>query len=513
MDERPKITLKHSRIEIADYNPGDSSYLEYLFSHFDPIRHQRYPKCIEYDNVLKTLILPRGIAISTLKRAFKAEPFVDMNCDAYIDTPPLVIKYMVKDDRQEAILRFLVGMPPYEYTLSKSQLAVNSTTGSGKTFVTVAAMCIQGSRIVIITSSINWLNQWKEKILEYTLLDPSQIYMITGRSSIEKLFVRDTFLNYQVFLASHSTLQSFAVNNPKGWYAVDELFQKLQCSTKIFDEAHLYLDNMAHIDYHSNVKKTIYLTATPARSDKEENAIYQTYFQNIPSISLFDENTDPHVNYIGMLFYSHPSPHQVQAFSTGQFKFDRHVYTDYLVNNPNFLNLVLVIVDMCLRINGKVLMYIGKNSAIAQIRDHIIANFPFLANCIGIYNSEITDKAIRRQMLMKKFILSTTKSCGAASDIDDLAVTVVLAEPFHSAVIAQQTLGRCRKPDTLYIDCIDLSVYRTRQYYKDKQPIFMRFAKSCQEMMMSDELIARESERIRLFYGARQMMTLPVFSK
>lgn len=510
--DKPKITLKHSRIEIANYNPGDSSYIEYLFSHYDPILHQRFPKCIEYYEDTKTLILPRGMSIETLKRIFKAEPFVDKNCDFYIDTEPLAIKYLAKDDRQLAILKFLIGEPPYEFTRSKSQIAVNSTTGSGKTFVTVASMCLQGNRVVIITSSINWLNQWKEKILEYTKLTEDQIYMITGRISIEKLFVRNSFLNYQIFLASHSTLQSYAINNPKGWFAVDELFAKLQCSTKVYDECHLYLDNMAHIDYHSNLKKTIYLTATPARSDKEENVIYQEYFKNVPSISLFDENVDPHVNYVGILFYSHPTPDEIKTFSVGQFNFDRHIYTDYLIHKPNFLKLVTILIDMTLKISGKVLIYIGKNSSIAEMRTYIISEFPFLANSIGVYNSEITDKVIRRDMLKKKFILSTTKSCGAASDIADLAVTIVLAEPFHSKVIAQQTLGRCRKDNTMYIDCVDLSCFRTKQYYSDKKKIFSHYAKSCREVVMTDDILDNQYQQIHAYYERYKVMTLPVFS-
>ena len=32
------------------------------------------------------------------------------------------------------------------------------------------------------------------------------------------------------------------------------------------------------------MKKTIYLTATPERSNNDENNIYQLYFKNIPSI-------------------------------------------------------------------------------------------------------------------------------------------------------------------------------------------------------------------------------------
>jgi hypothetical protein len=93
---------------------------------------------------------------------------------------------------------------------------------------------------------------------------------------------------------------------------------------------------------------------------------------------------------------------------------------------------------MTLPINGKVLIYIGTNDAIAKVYNHIMSEFDFLDGHVGIYTG-ITDPSIKEQQLTKKYILSTTKSCGAAQDIRDLAVTIVLAEPFKSPVLARQT--------------------------------------------------------------------------
>ena len=495
-----KIIIKHSRIEIHNYNLGDSSYLEYLFSVFDPIRHERFAKGAEYDYDRKILMLPRGMNIEVLKRIFCSEPYVDRNHDPMAITEPLPIRYLTKDERQLKILKFITGQDEYSYTLTKSQLSVNSTTGSGKTFVTVAAMCLTGSRVMIITSSTNWLRQWKDKIMEYTQLTDKDIFMLIGSSSIDKILSRDP-RNYQIFLASHATLQSYGNNHCKGWYAIDELFKHLRISMKVFDEAHLYFDNMSRIDFHSNTRKTLYLTATPARSAHEEDVVYQEYFRNVPAISLFDENTDPHVNYIGMLYNSEPTPDEVRSFSVGQFNFDRNIYTSYLVGKPNFLKMVTILIDMTLKIPGKVLIYIGVNACIDFVRDYIVKEFPFLKNHIGIYNSVITDREARKRMLMKKFILSTTKSCGAASDIANLAVTIVLAEPFKSSVTARQTLGRCRADNTLYIDCVDFSCYRTREYYQKKKAVFNMYAKSCKEIFLDADVLEQRYQAAKANYN------------
>ena len=507
----PKINIKHSRIEINNYEPGDNPRLEYLFSVYDPIYHASFPKGIDYDESIKRLYLPRGMDINMLKSNFMYEPHVDRNCDKFVNTDPIPIRYLAKDERQIEILKFILGEDKYFYTKTKSQLAINSTTGSGKTFVTVAGICYTGSRAIIITSSTNWLNQWRDKILEYTNLSKKQIYMIIGKSSIDKLIARDDVLNYQIFLASHSTIRSYGDKN--GWNKVDELFKMLKCSMKIFDEAHLYFDNMAKIDYHSNTKKTIYLTATPARSNKEEDIIYKEYFRNVPSIELFDENKDPHVNYVGLLYNSHPSAYDIRNFSRGQYKFDRNIYTKYLVEQPYFKKLVSILIDMTLPMDGKVLIYIGVNDAIVKVYEYILENFPFLANHIGIYTT-LVDKDIKEEALKKKYILSTTKSCGAASDIANLVCTIVLAEPFKSHVLARQTLGRCRADNTMYIDCVDTGAYRTNMYYKQKKSIFSQYAKSCREVFMDDnELDRRYNDVLNKYSPDKKVMMVKVYDQ
>ena len=43
-----KIVLKHTRIEINNYDLGDSPKLEYFFSIYDPLYHTTYYKGMEY---------------------------------------------------------------------------------------------------------------------------------------------------------------------------------------------------------------------------------------------------------------------------------------------------------------------------------------------------------------------------------------------------------------------------------------------------------------------------------
>ena len=154
-----------------------------------------------------------------------------------------------------------------------------------------------------------------------------------------------------------------------------------------------------------------------------------------------------------------------------------------MVKQEEFHLVLYYVCKICKNTNGKVLIYIGTNSSIQYVYDWIIQNFPELRTKIGIYTSIITEN--KKAMLDKKIVLSTTKSCGAAMDIKGLKTTILLAEPFKSAVLARQTLGRTRDPNTKYIEFIDMGFSQIKRYANYKMPIFEKYAKSCKDTYMS----------------------------
>ena len=95
-------------------------------------------------------------------------------------------------------------------------------------------------------------------------------------------------------------------------------------------------------------------------------------------------------------------------------------------------------------------------------------------------------------MLNNKIILTTTKSAGAALDIDGLEMTIILNEPFKSKVLAQQTLGRTRGQNTLYVDIIDIGFRSICYYYNAKKPVFRKYATECDETEFDDGVLENE---------------------
>ena len=162
---------------------------------------------------------------------------------------------------------------------------------------------------------------------------------------------------------------------------------------------------------------------------------------------------------------------------------DRNKYINYLVNKPEYFRLLTIIMDLALKTDGKVLIYIGTNAAIMITYKYLMMRYPELSGNIGIFTTLVSkeEKELNKD---KKIILSTTKSAGASMDIDNLKMTVVINEPFKSHVLARQTLGRTRADNTFYIDCVDLGFNQLRRYYNYKRPVFDEYALSCSEIFI-----------------------------
>lgn len=480
-----KIVVKHCRIEINNYEIGDCPKLESFFAIFDPLTHSYYMKGIEYDEERKVLILPRGLDISWLEYTLNGDAIVDNKYDEFdYVSEPIMIKYKPRDDEQKETLRFILGKAEYHSNTGKSQLGINLNTGKGKTYITVMAISYWLVRSMVIANTKGIINQWRDKILEYTDIKPKEIYIIEGSTSIDKLFNRD-ISQYKIYLASHATLKSYGDRN--GWHKITELFKYLKIGIKVYDESHQNFDNILRIDFHTNTYKNLYLTATPKRSAQNEDRIYQLAFKNMPKIDLFKEDEDPHTQYMAIHFNSKPSP-DIISKCRNKFGFNRLYYIDWVINNDRFLNFAYVLMDKVFNLTKdgtKALIYIGTNNAIGKFYDFLTEAFPIHKNEIGIFTSVIPEDQ-KQEMLNKRIILSTTKSTGAAIDIFGLKVTVVLAEPFRSEVLTRQTLGRTRAANTLYIDVVDDGFFYCKSYFNSKKPIFNKYATKCTNIVMND---------------------------
>lgn len=486
-----KIIVRNSSIKIEDYEAHSCPAIEKAFMVYEPISHSYKYVALHYDMENKILYLPRGIDIWWLEKQLGTQAIVEKNgynkFDYYDDE--IKMKYLPRDEDQIEALQFAVGKDKYKVTETKSQLSINLNTGKGKTYVAIGAISIFAIKSAIITYSREVLLQWKKCFLEYTNLTNKEIYEINGTPSILRLFTKtpEQIRQIKVFLVTHGTLQSYGES--KGWNNVEELFKFLRIGLKFYDEAHTNFSNLCMIDYYSNVFKTFYLTATPARSNTSENIIYQNSFKNIVGIDLFHPNTDPHTHYIAMRYNSRPSA-QIISACKNKYGLDRNKYTNYIVHNPNFQKMMILVFNFIFtkifyNYEDQMIVYIGTNDSILAVQDLLIQYYPWLKNDIGIFSS-LVDSKYKSEALKKKIILTTTKSAGAAIDIKNLKCTLVLAEPFKSEVLARQTLGRTRNDNTYYIEVVDKGFRYCNKYFLDKKRIFSKYALDTRFLEISD---------------------------
>lgn len=494
-----KITLKQTSIVISDYTPGDCQKLEKYFTLFDPITRNGYIKGLIYDPETKVLTLPRGLDIYLLETLFGETASIDYNNDQYSLTEAIMLQKLPKNDNQKETLRFVLGEGNYCHNKYKAQLCINNNTGSGKTYVAAATIAYTLLRSIMISSTKGIINQWMERLAEYTDLTAKDICIIEGSGTIFRLLNTDPN-RYKMYLVTHATLQSYG--STYGWNKVSELFKSLEIGLKIYDEYHLNFDNMVMIDGHTNTYKTLYLSATPARSSEEENTIYQYCFKNIPSIDLFDPETDPHTDYLALLYTTEPTVFEISECKNF-YGLDRNKYANYVLNKENFHFMLHYIIHRIKGIYGKALVYIGTNHAILFIKEWIEYNYPELKTKIGVYTSIITEN--KEAQLDKKIILSTTKSCGAAMDIYGLKLTIILDEPFKSEVLARQVLGRTRDDNTTCIEVVDRGFKQCTNYYHYKQPIMEKYAKNSYEVRIKpDDLKTIVNDMISEYHALQQ---------
>ena len=485
-----KIDVFRTHIEIHDYYPGQAKQLEKKFSVYNMGYHRYDSKGRYYDENTQTFYLPRGVSIGYLENLFHVDAYVHTNYDPVAFIGDIKVRYKPRNETQQEALQFMLSLGKYESNARHSMLSLNLATGKGKTYCSITALSYLQRRGIIITNSNDWLAQWKAFFLEYTDIKSNEIYYISGTPTLMKLFNRD-ISKYKVVLCTHATLKSYA--NRNGWNAVSDFFKYMQFGVKIYDEAHLNFDNMFMIDCFTNTWLTYYVTATPYKSNDEENIIYKESFRGTPSISLFNPEVDPHTQYIGIRYNSCPNPIQISECKNS-YGMDRNRYVSYLIGQEIFFRMLRILIDKAIKKYGKHLYYIGTNEAILVVKDWIYDNYPELIGQVGIFTT-LTNKEDKKAQLDKTIILSTTKSAGAAVDIPDLVETVVLAEPFKSRVLAEQTFGRTRADNTTYKELVDTGFFFTKRFYEQKKPIYAKIATECKEVSIrTSELIAKSDE-------------------
>lgn len=377
-----------------------------------------------------TIIIHKGINLYSLKYYF---PDFDIEYD---DTPNPSINITgnliiaPRNKLQKDTITYL------NENKNTSQMFICLKPGSGKTYCTINYIMKKKITPIIIVDTNQILEQWKSSFLKFTDLEESDIFTIAGSITINRLMKRTN--KPKIYLAMHRTLQSYCDDN---WEKIDDLFSKLGIGIKVFDEAHVEWRNIFYIDINSNIKYTLYLTATPNRSNPSEKDCYKMMFGGTPMYGYEESRTDKYIRFIDYHWNSKPNINQ-QASMKGSYGFDSNVYNDYLLENKfdEFSKLLEELINTFNdKIDGrKIAIVVNCNNMISELSPV----FSILYSDVGIFCGLIPKKD-RKKELDHQIILTTLKGFNKAVDVKDLAV-VINTINISSDVLMEQISGRLR---------------------------------------------------------------------
>ena len=468
------ICVYSSKIVIKNYKEGDYETLQKRLSVWDPVTFSVSIKAYIIDG--EDMIIPIGFNVKQLYFLYPEK--VIRNFSDADRQKPVIFKsnYEPKDDNQRQAIDFLLSEESNNKMLCLK-------TGAGKTFCTIYSLSKIKKRAMIIVDTDKALKQWRDEFVKFTTLHENDIYFIAGSDSIEKILAAKKDLNYRVFIASHRTIHSFA--NKNGWDKVGELFSLLQIGVKVYDEAHVEFKNIFMIDCHTHTKETFYLTATPGRSNVNEDRLYQSIFKNIPKYGL---EAKFHNNYHHIYYITYDSKPTLKDQQECQSKrgFDINKFFAYSFDNEEKFKAVFEVINtfisLCMKRNeGKLAIIIHKIDHVDRFYDIITKLYP--DKTVGRFYSKIPVKE-REKELDKDIIISTDKSLGKAVDIANLQY-VIMTVPTSSKIVSEQVLGRLREipgKKVVYFDLTDRGFSACKKQLQNRRKLLDKKAVSIKKL-------------------------------
>jgi len=454
------IEISPSYIVVKDYKKKEG--LERYLTVWDSVYHRpSFEGFIKYKNYL---ILPRGIDPQVLKKHFPYKDIKKKNVKEInkLEDIEMNEEFKPRDSKQVEAIEFLNETGKFEHLNNQTQKVLSLRTGDGKTYCSINYF-INNNLIPLITvDQLSTMKQWRREITKFTTLKEENVYFIAGKDTIKEL-EEESVDNNRVYVASHRTVSNLLSKDPLRFY---KLIKKLNIGVKIYDEAHVEWENILRMDSFSNVKYTLYLTATPSRSDYKENRVYQRMFESVPKYGLKSKYNNAYNKILMVEYDTQPDDKREAKMKTG-YGFSTNKYSDYIENDKYdyFLDIIKKLVTKMG--DRKMAIIVHKNSLLLKLADSLDEEFSDKE--VGTFSSVISDIEERKKELDKDIIVSTDKSFDKAIDVENLK-GLINTVPMSSKTKTEQLIGRLREDNSIFIDMTDVGFKSTKrqQYYRKK---------------------------------------------
>jgi len=420
----------------------------------------------------KDLYFPASISLISIKGYFPEKQIIE-NYKSSAKTQQCLFNmiYPPRDDLQKKALVFLLKLKKDN---KNRQRFLSLGTGSGKTFVSISFISAMKKNAMIIVDTLSLAFQWKREFLKHTDLKKEDIRILSGKETIEKEKEKH---DGKIYIAIHRTLGNLISENKN---SINSLMNKLKIGIRIFDESHVEFKNICLINSLSNVEYTLYLTATPNRSNFNDDNLYGKVFGKVP---YFNGKEDAIPKYHTVVLYkinSQPDLNTKLGIKT-RYGFSSARWARYLENDAYeiFFSSVEQLIEKfsLLKRNKKIAIVLPTISLIKKLKLDLEELYKI---DVGIFIGEIK-KDKRIEELKKSVILTNASIFDKAIDVTDLEILINYTS-FASVVKTEQIIGRLRYTkgqSAIFIDvtdygfneCIKQSKIRKRFYKKKAKKI------------------------------------------
>lgn len=458
------VDLESKEFKTLRYNLStwDKATFKYTFSAFTVID--------------KDIYIPASFTVDAVQRIFLNKSIVTNYKTTAKSTN---IKYKIKnpprDEIQRKAISFLSGMiNDYD----KRERFLSLATGKGKTYVTINILSKIGKKAMVIVDTLDLATQWKNEFLNHSDLKDDDIFILSGSESVENE-IKDK--SAKIYIGMHRTLGNLLNEDAN---SINNLMNKLGIGVRVFDEAHVEFNNICRINSLSNVEYTLYLTATPSRSNFSDNSIYANIFKSIPYFNGKDIDNQKYHKVIIYPFNSQP-PFEVQAAVKTAHGFNMGRWSNYL-EGDGYDSFIESLENLIVRFkfkerDKKVAVMLPSIELIKKTKTSI--SHLYNENEIGMFIGEIK-KADRLKELEKPIFLTNPKIFDKAIDVPNLEVLINYAS-YSSNVKIEQIIGRLRNrpgKSSIFIDAADVGFKEIREHLKIRKRFYKKHAKEITEM-------------------------------
>lgn len=489
---RKKIIFRHGHIAICDYHMGDNREFEKSLSTFDEIRWEYQLVGGYYIKSLKEFRINRGYNVYKLKDFFPDYHFeLDNEAYPYKDSD-VKLTSSPRDDFQVVALTFMASEGKYESNKKFTQQMIEAKTGSGKTFLSIAASCFWNARAIIICPFEKLLKQWVDSILTFTDATESQIMVVQGSKACEKIRKKEC-RNIRYFIFMVDTLVSYQKHN--GDLRTIEMLRQTKCFVKIVDEVHRDIKAISMIDALSNFRMNYYLSASPGRADRKENWIFHTLFYNVPRFGAnFVHEGEKYLNVIIKEYKFSPNQRQLNKMINRRKQWlNVKAYETELINaspdqRSSFDHALLEMLRWAKKQkkdDTKILILTSTIDGTEYVQRLAEQVFP---GETSRYYGTMASKEEKKTALDQMVICATDSSLGTGSDIPRLQFVFCCVTYTAWTQIIQMS-GRLRRlPDVpcVYCELVNLSWNKTRRQYEKRIPYLQKQSRTGKLVMIHE---------------------------